>query len=139
MMRLAQNTLGHSDIFATVLRWQVRINILRLARARHEPRVRAIGVLLEMCKTKKSQLSYSDEGYMDIVLEKTVQHKTKYTKYREGVININKKNKESSHMMSCANPSASIHVKAKKENPRINGPNPADGYPAPKVPSRTPR
>lgn len=49
---------------------------------------------------------------MDIVLGKTVQIKNeqakKYTKYRKRVININKKTRKSSHVMSCANPSAFI-------------------------------
>jgi len=55
---------------------------------------------------------------MDIVLKKTVQLRCKQEKKNtkstsKGVINISIKNKESSHVMSCANPSASIHVKSK--------------------------
>lgn len=66
-MRLAQNSLRQA--VATVLRQQVRIDNLR-----REERSTILGAgtmqMVALHKTRKSQLSYSDKGYMDIVLVK---------------------------------------------------------------------
>jgi hypothetical protein len=60
--------------------------------------------------------------------------------YREWVINISMRNNGSSHVMSCANPSASIHVKAKEsKSKRSKGQSLPMDIPPPKVPSKTPR
>jgi hypothetical protein len=44
---------------------------------------------------------------MGMVLEKRCGRKEAY---REGIDNISKKDREASHVMSCANPSAIVHV-----------------------------